>query len=62
MPDNTKWEGRGEKAKGKVKEVAGRATGDEETEAEGEAEQMKGSVKETFGEAKDKVKDVFDRN
>jgi len=59
--DNEKWEGREDQLKGKGKEVAGKVTGDEDTEAEGKGEQMKGKVKETYGETKEKVKEVFDR-
>ena len=42
-------------AKGKVKEVAGKTTGDEQLEAGGKADQMKGNVKQ----AGEKVKDAF---
>jgi uncharacterized protein YjbJ (UPF0337 family) len=44
-----------ETAKGKVKEGAGKATGDESLEAEGHADQVKGDLKN----AAEKVKDVF---
>ncbi|HVB51149.1 MAG TPA: CsbD family protein [Acidimicrobiales bacterium] len=42
-------------AKGKVKEVAGQATGDEQMESEGRVEQSKGNLKQ----AGEKVKDAF---
>lgn len=48
-----------DKAKGKLKEVGGVATGDRELEAEGKADQIKGAVKEKFEEAKQAVKDTF---
>jgi uncharacterized protein YjbJ (UPF0337 family) len=44
-----------EKAKGKVKEGAGKATGNESLEAEGHADQAKGDLKN----AGEKVKDAF---
>jgi uncharacterized protein YjbJ (UPF0337 family) len=44
-----------EKAKGKVKEGVGQATGDESMEAEGRADQAKGDLKQ----AGEKVKDAF---
>ena len=45
----------GQITKGKVKEVAGKTTGDKSLEAEGKADQMKGNVKQ----AGEKVKDAF---
>ncbi len=59
--DSTKWEGRGDEAGGKLKEMAGKVTGNEDTEAEGRADQGKGKVKEEFGKAKEAVKDVFNK-
>jgi len=44
-----------EQAKGKVKESAGKVTGNESLEAEGHADQAKGNLKQ----AGEKVKDVF---
>jgi uncharacterized protein YjbJ (UPF0337 family) len=44
-----------ETAKGKVKEGAGKATGNESLEAEGRADQAKGDLKQ----AGEKIKDVF---
>jgi uncharacterized protein YjbJ (UPF0337 family) len=41
--------------KGKIKEGAGKATGNEELEAEGEGDQAKGNLKQ----AGEKVKDAF---
>ena len=55
--DKHKWEGRGDEVGGKVKEVAGKATGNEDLEAEGKADQAKGKVKETYGKIKEKIKD-----
>jgi uncharacterized protein YjbJ (UPF0337 family) len=45
----------GQIAKGKVKEAAGKTTGDNKLEAGGKADQMKGNVKQ----AGEKVKDAF---
>lgn len=42
-------------AKGKVKEAAGKTTGDDKLEADGKADQMKGNMKQ----AGEKVKDAF---
>jgi uncharacterized protein YjbJ (UPF0337 family) len=44
-----------ERAKGKVRETAGKVTGDDSLRAEGEADQVKGSVKQ----AGKSVKDAF---
>ncbi len=44
-----------QRAKGKVKEVAGAVTGDDELQAEGTADQRKGNLKQ----AGEKVKDTF---
>jgi uncharacterized protein YjbJ (UPF0337 family) len=56
MVDKERVEGSWEKAKGKVKEVAGKATGDTKTEAEGQGDQVKGKVKNTVGGIKDALK------
>lgn len=53
-------EGSYEQAKGKVKEVAGKATGDTKLETEGKADQVKGKVQNTVGGMKDSVKDAVD--
>jgi uncharacterized protein YjbJ (UPF0337 family) len=60
MPEKKKWEGRGEQAKGKVKESVGKVTGKEDLEARGKAEQGKGKIQETLGKAKEKVKQATD--
>ncbi|WP_405240613.1 CsbD family protein [Lentisalinibacter orientalis] len=46
------------KAKGKIKEVTGRAIDNEEMEREGKLEHAKGSVQESYGELKSEVKEV----
>ena len=45
-----------DKAKGKVKEIAGKITGDSKTEAEGKADQLKGKVQNTIGGIKDTLR------
>ena len=50
-----KARGTGNQAVGKVKEVAGAATGDEQLEAEGEGQQVKGKAQKALGDAKDAV-------
>ncbi|MEU7067311.1 CsbD family protein [Streptomyces sp. NPDC046161] len=55
MSGEQKVEAKGEQAKGKLKETAGRLTGNERLNAEGRAEQTKGDARE----AKEKVKDTF---
>ena len=49
-----------EQAKGKVKEVAGKATGDSKLQTEGHADQISGKVKNTVGGFKDSVKEALD--
>ncbi len=50
--------GRIDQATGKVKEVAGRAVGNEKLEGEGLADQAGGKVQATVGDARQNVKDV----
>jgi uncharacterized protein YjbJ (UPF0337 family) len=51
--------GRVDQAKGKVKEVAGRATGNESLEAKGVTDQASGKVQSTYGDVKEKTKDAI---
>ncbi len=51
----------GEEAVGKVKEAAGKVTGDENLEARGQADQAKADVKQVGDNAADAAKDVFKR-
>ncbi|MEU0007292.1 CsbD family protein [Streptomyces sp. NPDC006314] len=55
MAGNKKAKGKVEQAKGKAKETAGRAVGNESMEAEGRMEGARGDAQQ----AKEKVKDVF---
>jgi uncharacterized protein YjbJ (UPF0337 family) len=47
-----------EQAKGKVKEVAGKATGDSKLQAEGKTQQVAGKVQNAVGGFKDAVKEA----
>lgn len=53
-------EGSYDQAKGKVKEVAGKVTGDTKLETEGKADQVKGKIQNTVGGIKDSVKEAVD--
>lgn len=53
-------EGSAEQAKGKVKEVAGKVTGDTKLETEGKTDQVKGKVQNTIGGVKDAVKEAVE--
>jgi len=49
-----------EQAKGKVKEVAGKATGDSKLQAEGKTQQVAGKLQNAVGGFKDAVKEAVD--
>jgi uncharacterized protein YjbJ (UPF0337 family) len=53
-------EGSLDQAKGKMKEVAGKVTGDTKLETEGKADQIKGKVQNTIGGMKDSIKEAVD--
>ncbi|MFI1279813.1 CsbD family protein [Streptomyces sp. NPDC020858] len=55
MSEKEKSRAKAEQAKGKLKETAGRAVGNERLTAEGRAEKAKGDARQ----AKEKIKDVF---
>ncbi|MFF9010883.1 CsbD family protein [Streptomyces goshikiensis] len=55
MSGEQKAEAKVEQGKGKLKETAGRLTGNERLTAEGRAEQAKGDARQ----AKEKIKDTF---
>jgi len=57
MMDKDRIEGSAEQAKGKIKELAGKVTGDSKTEAEGKADQLKGKVQNAVGGIKDKLRE-----
>jgi uncharacterized protein YjbJ (UPF0337 family) len=54
--DNDRIKGSAEQAKGKVKEVAGKLTGDSKLETEGQADQVKGKVQNALGGIKDTLR------
>ena len=54
--DKDRVKGSLEQAKGKVKEVAGKATGDAKLEGEGKADQVAGKVRNTVGGIKDALR------
>lgn len=60
LPNRDELEGKFDKAKGQVKESAGRALNDRDLEAEGEADQAGGDVKEGFGRARRKVGEAIE--
>ena len=55
MTNKDKAKNKAQITKGKVKEVAGRATGDKKLETKGKTDQAKGNLKQ----AGEKVKDAF---
>ena len=54
--DKDRIEGSAEQAKGKVKEVAGKVTGDAKLEGEGKADQVKGKIQNAVGGVKDSLR------
>src|SRR5205085_11153995 len=54
--DKDRVEGAVEQAKGKVKEVAGKVTGDSKLEAEGKADQVAGKIQNAVGGIKDTLR------
>ena len=54
--DKDRVKGAANQAKGKIEEVAGKATGDAKLRTEGVADQVKGKVQNAVGGAKDALK------
>jgi uncharacterized protein YjbJ (UPF0337 family) len=54
--DKDRIRGSAEQAKGKVKEVVGKVTGDRKLEGEGKAGQLKGKVQNAVGGLKDTLR------
>jgi uncharacterized protein YjbJ (UPF0337 family) len=54
--DKDRIEGAAEQAKGKVKEVAGKVTGDSKLEGEGKADQVVGKIQNAIGGIKDTLR------
>ncbi len=56
MPDHDRIEGAVKNIGGKIKEAAGKVTGDEKLKAEGRADQVEGKAQNAFGGLKDTLK------
>ena len=56
--DRNRVEGAADKAKGQVKEAAGKMTGDAKLKAEGKMDKAKGAMKNAVGSAKDAMRDA----
>lgn len=57
MADNDRIEGAAKNMGGKIKEAAGKVTGDTKLQAEGKADQVEGKVQNTVGGVKDSLRD-----
>jgi len=60
--DNDRINGAIDKAKGTVKEAAGKVTGDPKLEAEGKLDKASGAIKGVVGGVKDAIRDATDKN
>ena len=56
MVDKDRIKGSAEQAKGKIKEVAGKVTGDSKMQGEGKADQVKGKIRNAVGGVKDALR------
>jgi uncharacterized protein YjbJ (UPF0337 family) len=61
MADRDRVEGAAKNVGGKIKEAAGKVTGDEKLKREGQAEQVEGKVQNVVGGLKDKLREEDDR-
>lgn len=59
--DKNRIEGQADKAKGHIKDTAGKVLGNDRLRAEGEVDKAKGHVKETAGKAADAAREGIDR-
>ena len=57
MADHDRIEGAAKNLGGKVKEAAGKVTGDTKLQAEGKADQVEGKVQNAVGGVKDSLRD-----
>jgi uncharacterized protein YjbJ (UPF0337 family) len=57
MVDRDRVEGAGKNIGGKIKEAAGKVTGDEKLKREGQADQVAGKVQNVVGGLKDKLRE-----
>jgi uncharacterized protein YjbJ (UPF0337 family) len=55
--DRDRVEGAGKNIGGKIKEAAGKVTGDEKLKREGQADQVAGKVQNVVGGVKDKLRE-----
>ncbi len=62
MVDRDRVEGAAKNLGGKVKEAAGKLTGDEKLKNEGRADQVAGKVQNVAGGLKDKVREHLDKD
>jgi uncharacterized protein YjbJ (UPF0337 family) len=58
--DKEHVKGAADKAKGAIKDAAGKVTGDKELQAEGKMDKAKGAAHSAVGDAKDAVKRAAD--
>jgi uncharacterized protein YjbJ (UPF0337 family) len=56
MIDKDRIRGSASQVKGRVKETAGKLTGDSKLQGEGKGDQVKGKVQNTIGRIKDKLR------
>ena len=56
--DKDRIDGAADKAKGSMKEAAGKLTGDNKLQAEGKLDKAKGAMKNAVGGAKDAMRDA----
>ena len=59
--DRDRVEGAAKNVGGKIKEAAGKATGDEKLKREGQADQVTGKVQNVVGGVKDKLREEDDK-
>jgi uncharacterized protein YjbJ (UPF0337 family) len=59
--DKEHVKGAADKAKGAIKDAAGKIRGDKEMQAEGKMDKAKGAVRSAVGDAKDAVKHATDK-
>ena len=62
MADHDRVEGAAKNIGGKIKEAAGKVTGDSKLQAEGKADQVEGKVQNTVGGVKDSLRDADRRH
>ena len=60
LPNRDEIEGKFDQAKGKTKEVVGRAIDDRDLEAEGTADRAGGDIQEGFGKGRRKVGEAIE--